>query len=223
MFDMDGTLLDLHFDNYFWQDFLPQAWARAKGIDQLEARDALHRKYTEVRGTLDWYCLDFWSEQLQLDITLLKHQVRHKISIRPKVPDLLARLRAHGKRLLLVTNAHPGSLELKLGQTGIGHYFDRAISSHALRLAKENQGFWTALMGMETYDPARTLLVDDSLPVLRQAAREGIRHLFAIHQPDSRQEPLQAAEFPQIIDFEHIMPPHPVPAGQPAVAPARED
>jgi len=206
MFDMDGTLLDLHFDNYFWQEFLPRAWARSRNMDAREASELLQGRYTELRGTLNWYCLDFWADELQLDITLLKHEVKHKIAIRPNVTDLLDRLRRLDKRVLLITNAHPDSLNLKLEHTGLGRYFHRTISSHQLQLAKENHGFWSALLKMEHYDPVRTLLIDDSLPVLQQARREGIRYLYGIHQPDSRQDPELIDEFPQIVDFEHIMP-----------------
>ncbi|MBL4821630.1 MAG: GMP/IMP nucleotidase [Gammaproteobacteria bacterium] len=208
MFDMDGTLLDLHFDNYFWQDFLPQVWSQAQGVDLRTAVAQLDQKYNDVRGTLNWYCLDFWTEQLSLDITSLKQEVRHKIAVRPNVISLLEKLRLHDKRILLITNAHPDSLKLKLEQTGIGGYFDRLISSHSLKLAKENHGFWSSLMKLEHYDPQRTLLIDDSLAVLQQAEREGIRYLYGIYQPDSQQAPLLMEEFPQIIDFEHILPPH---------------
>ena len=61
-------------------------------------------------------------------------------------------------------------------------------------------------MELEHYDPQRTMLIDDSLAVLRQADREGIRYLYGIYQPDSQQDPLLLEEYPQIIDFEHIMP-----------------
>ncbi|HNG60363.1 MAG TPA: haloacid dehalogenase, partial [Cellvibrionaceae bacterium] len=27
LLDMDGTLLDLHYDNYFWLEYLPRAFA----------------------------------------------------------------------------------------------------------------------------------------------------------------------------------------------------
>ena len=206
MFDMDGTLLDLHFDNYFWQSFLPDVWARAQGLDSESANATLQAMYAEQRGTLNWYCLDFWAKQLDLNIALLKQEVKHKIVIRPYVIDLLVKLRSLDKRILLITNAHPDSLNLKMQHTGIDRYFDNTISAHTLRLAKENQGFWTKLMELEHYQPERTMLVDDSLPVLRQAECEGIRYLYGIHQPDSQQAPLLLEDYPQIIDFQQIMP-----------------
>lgn len=215
MFDMDGTLLDLHFDNYFWQEFLPRVWAGSRGISQQQASATLHEMYAELRGTLNWYCLDFWAERLQLDLTLLKHEVKHKIAVRPNVIDLLVKLRELHKRVLLITNAHPKSLALKMEHTGIDRYFDSTVSSHVLHKAKENHGFWAALMELEHYDPQRTMLIDDSPAVLRQARREGIRYLYGIYQPDSQQDPLLPDEFPQIVDFEHILP-----AGHPTDLPA---
>jgi len=208
MFDMDGTLLDLHFDNYFWRQLVPRIWGQQTGLPPDEALSHLSDMYQQVSGTLDWYCLDFWAQELGLNITALKHEVRHKITIRPSVTELLENLGKFRKRILLITNAHPASLELKLEQTGIGKYFHNTISSHSLKLAKENHGFWEALMKIEHYDPEHTILIDDSLPVLRQARKEGIRYLYGIYQPDSSQDPLLKEEFPQIVDFEHIIPPH---------------
>ena len=206
MFDMDGTLLDLHFDNYFWQTLVPRSYAVARGVSEDAAREIMHCKYVEVWGTLDWYSLDYWEAELDLDIKHLKRSNPERIAIRPNVEKLLIALQQTDKRLLLITNAHPVAMDIKLNHTRIGDYFHNCISSHSLALAKENHGFWEALKQTETYDPERTLLFDDSLPVLRQARREGIKHLYAIKKPDSQRPDLALAEFPQIEDFEHILP-----------------
>lgn len=206
MFDMDGTLLDLHFDNYFWLKLVPEHYSERHGISVDEALEHIRLKYSEVHGTLDWYCIDYWVDELKLDIPQMKHTITHKITVRPNVERLLESLHAMGKRVLLITNAHPMSLELKMQHTGIGDLFHRRISSHSLQLAKENHGFWESLKSMEPYEPARTVLFDDNLNVLRQAQREGIAHLWAIKQPDSQQPAVEAAEFPQVEDFDQIIP-----------------
>lgn len=206
MFDMDGTLLDLHFDNYFWLRLVPRIYGQVHGVDEAEAVAVIRAKYEDVHGTLDWYCLDYWQHELKLDITDLKTSIRHKIRIRPNVEPMLATLQLSDKRLILITNAHPSSLKIKMEHTGIGDYFHQRISSHSLRLAKENHGFWETLQEVEPYKPERTVLFDDSLPVLRQARREGIKHLFGIKQPDSQGPSLEPSEFPQVEDFAHIMP-----------------
>ena len=206
MFDMDGTLLDLHFDNYFWQILVPKIYSDTHQVSLNEAEDFIVKKYEEVHGTLDWYCLDYWQEELALDITALKNSIKHKIQIRPNVEQVLQALQSSDKNILLITNAHPSSLELKMKHTGISNYFHRMISSHTLRLAKENHGFWEALKDMEHYNPETTVLFDDSLPVLRQAAREKIKYLFGTSKPDSKKPVVQTNEFPLIEDFGQLLP-----------------
>ena len=206
LFDMDGTLLDLNFDNYFWLQLVPQHYSEAHGVSFEAAREIITCKYAEVRGTLSWYCLDYWQQELSLDVSGLKSTVRHRIALRPNVEHFLGALRDHDKKLVLVTNAHPHSLALKMDQSGIASYFDQRVSSHELRLAKENHGFWERLQQLTHYEPDRTMLIDDSLPVLRQARREGIAHLFGIRTPDSQRPPLDHDEFPMIDDFASITP-----------------
>ncbi len=206
MFDMDGTLLDLHFDSYFWQTLLPRTYAKQNSLEHDEAMHIVTTTSEQVYGTLDWYCLDYWRDTLGIDITSLKQTITNKIQVRPNVEALLSELNSLGKRVLLVTNAHPHSLDLKMQHTSIAEFFHQRISSHQLDLAKENEGFWGRLQILEAFDPERTLLFDDSLPVLRQARREGIGHLFAIHQPDSERPGLEPAEFAQVHDFGDIMP-----------------
>lgn len=206
LFDMDGTVLDLHFDNYFWEEFVPTRYGELNCLSAKEASAFLMSRYASVKGTLDWYCMDFWSNCLALDIKALKHEVRHKIALRPNALSLLKLLRRNGKQIILVTNAHPNSLELKMHHTGIAEHFDYRISSHTLRLAKENPGFWPALRTKIDHEPQRSLLIDDSLPVLRRAQAEGIGHLRAIAKPDSQRQILaKHEEFIQIDDFADIM------------------
>lgn len=206
LFDMDGTLLDLHFDNYFWEHLVPQAWGEQLGIPAAEAWSKLSEQYRALHGQLDWYCIDYWTRTLRLDIRAMKENASDRIVIRPNVERLLTQLRQHQKKLVLVTNAHPDSLGLKMRKTGLSKHFHVTISSHDLGKAKENEGFWSTLREQTDFDPARTALFDDNLHVLRQARAEGIRHLYAIHQPDSQRAPLTPAEFPQIADFLDIMP-----------------
>ncbi|MDO9475105.1 MAG: GMP/IMP nucleotidase [Pseudohongiella sp.] len=208
LFDMDGTLLDLHFDNYFWETLVPERWGQRVGLSPEQAWKQLGEQYRSMHGQLDWYCIDFWSNKLGLDIQQLKEQHQHKIAVRPNVPELLQRLKAVNKKLFLVTNAHPGSLRLKMQTTGLQHHFHHVISSHTLGMAKENNGFWQKLKSHQHFEPQRSVLFDDNLHVLRQARREGIKHLFAIRQPDSQRPPLYSDEFVHIEDFADILPPN---------------
>ncbi|TQV77655.1 GMP/IMP nucleotidase [Exilibacterium tricleocarpae] len=207
LLDMDGTLLDLHFDNYFWLTHLPRRYAEAHGVDLDTAHRQLAAQYRAHEGTLQWYCLEHWSDFLKIDIVKLKHEVKDKIQVRPFVSDFLQRLQALDKKLILITNAHPQSLDIKLEITSIDRWLDMVISSHEFQEPKEAQAFWHQLQQREHFDKARTLFIDDTLRVLRSAERFGIAHLLCIHQPDSRSEHRQITEYPAIDHFDEIMPP----------------
>jgi putative hydrolase of the HAD superfamily len=206
LLDMDGTLLDLHFDNHFWQVYVPEKFAARHGLPQAEAHAECFRRYHAKAGTLAWYCVDYWSEQLELDIARLKEEVAHLIAVHPDVPEFLTAVRAAGKRVVLVTNAHRKSLNLKMDRTGLGVHFDAMHVSHEYGIAKEDPAFWGALQDKEPFDPGRALLVDDSLPVLRSAQTYGIAHLRAVLQPDTRQADKDVGEFHAIRHFREILP-----------------
>lgn len=207
LLDMDGTLLDLYYDNHFWLEHLPLRYAERHATTETAARARLVELFTAQRGTLNWYCIDFWSEQLELDIAALKRETRHLIAIRPHVEEFLARLHRSPRDVVLVTNAHRASLALKLERTGIDRWFDRIISSHDFRAPKEDQHFWQQLQLHHRFDRERTLLIDDSAPVLASAHRYGIKHLLTLLQPDSKQDRRARTDFPGILHFDEIMPP----------------
>ena len=204
--DMDGTLLDLYFDNHFWREHMPRRYAEYHGLDEAVARERLAQHYDRHAGTLNWYCIDFWSSELALDVVQLKEEVVHLIAVRPDVPAFLQALRASGRRVVMVTNAHPKSLGLKMRETRIDAWFDALISSHRLGLPKEHPDFWAALQAIEPFDPQRTLFVDDSLPVLESALAYGIAHLLAVCNPDSKQPHKDSGEFRGITSFAEVMP-----------------
>ena len=206
LLDMDGTLLDLHFDNHFWLEHLPARYAAIHQHDQQRARTELHNRFSRLQGSLNWYCIDYWSEQLGLDITELKREIRHLISIRPYVTDFLQQLKNGPQQVILVTNAHRHSLELKLEHTGIGQWFDQIVVSHDYRTPKEDTAFWQHLQRQHPFAPDRTLLIDDNSQVLRSAQAYGIRHLLTLLQPDSKQAARAPGEFPGILHFDEIMP-----------------
>jgi len=204
--DMDGTLLDLHFDNYFWLEHVPLRYGEKHGLNPGDARDALLSKYRSVEGTLQWYCIDYWSVELDLDITALKNEVSHKIAVQPHAERFLASVRESGRSLILLTNAHGRSVELKLRKTELGQYFDRLIISHDLGEPKESDAFWQLLRNYQPFKPERALLVDDNLSVLRAAAGSGIAWTIAVKRPDTTLVEKDTGEFPAIADFSEILP-----------------
>jgi putative hydrolase of the HAD superfamily len=203
---MDGTLLDLHYDNYFWQHYMPRRYAEIHCEDAGATHDRVNRQIELARGTLSWYCVDHWSEQLNLDIPALKREIQHMIRTRPHVEAFLERLHHSDKQLLLVTNAHRKALEIKLARTGIGRWFDAIVVSHDFKVPKEDIAFWHRLHATHPFDPQRTLLIDDTEPVLDAANRYGIHHLLTLLQPDSKSGKRLDTRFPGIHHFDEIMP-----------------
>ena len=206
LLDMDGTLLDLHYDNFFWLEHVPTRYAEAHGIEIELARTQLFARFARHSGTLNWYCTDFWSSELALDIIQLKQEILHLIAVRPDVPAFLNAVRSTGRRVVMVTNAHPKSLHLKMRETGLEQHFDALISSHQVGLPKEHPDFWNGLQSLEPFDAQHTLFVDDSLPVLRSAQAYGIAQLLAVCNPDSRQPHKDCGEFVAIRGFAEVMP-----------------
>ncbi len=207
LLDMDGTLLDLHFDNHFWLQRVPERYAALQGLSLAQARARLDADYADVAGTLNWYCLDYWQARLGLDIRALKQELSHKIRWRADSRAFLSALRHSGRRLYLFTNAHPDSLALKLRHTPLHHYLDGLISSHELGHPKEAQACWQALQQRLGFAPERTLFVDDSPRVLEAAARFGIRHRLGISHPDSQGPGQHLCGLPSVNHFAALGPP----------------
>lgn len=205
LLDMDGTILDLHFDNHFWLEHLPKRYSEEKAISFAQAKQELTGHYQKVEGTIAWYCLDYWAEQTQLPITELKREVQHLIQLRTDAHDFLVALKESGRDIVLVTNAHPQSLSLKIERTQLDRYFDTLYSTHEFGATKESQLLWQKLQQKHGFKAENTLFVDDSLPILRSAQRYGIEHLLAIANPDSKQQPRQITEFPAISDYQILI------------------
>lgn len=204
--DMDGTLLDLHFDNHFWREHVPMRFAQYNGLEIEAAREHLFPRFQSVEGTMEWYCVDYWSQELGMDIAELKREVDHLINIHPHVIDFLSATRDCGKRITLVTNAHSKSLSLKMQRTQLAEHFDAIICAHDIGLPKEEPEFWQKLQATEPFRKSATLLVDDSLPVLRSAQKYGIEHLLAVRKPDSQAADKDVEEFNAITNFSDILP-----------------
>ena len=204
--DMDGTLLDLNFDNYFWHEYVPLRFSQKHNINLDQAKQNLQSRYKSKAGTLDWYCTDYWTKELDLEIALLKQEISHRIQIFPKVKQFLGRLKKINKRVLLVTNAHRDSITIKMDFLQLESYFDKIISSHDYGYPKEDISFWDKLMECEPYEPERTLFIDDNTDVLSAAKESGIQYLISIKQPDSSKPEQDTLHYKAISNFAQIMP-----------------
>ncbi|GLR71442.1 GMP/IMP nucleotidase [Agaribacter marinus] len=188
LLDMDGTLLDLHFDNQFWLELIPQKLAIRSGKSIEICKQELEALYAKVHGQLEWYCLDYWAKTLDLDIVAAKQELKHLIEMRKDTIPFLVALRQSGRQVILVTNAHPESLRLKVEQTQLDQYVDMLISSHEFGVSKESQSFWQKLHNKLLFRPEHTLFVDDSERILDAASEYGIKYTLGITNPDSKKD-----------------------------------
>ncbi|UUO24234.1 GMP/IMP nucleotidase [Colwellia sp. M166] len=205
LLDMDGTILDLHFDNHFWLHHLPQRYSELHSVNLAEAKKLLLEHYQRVEGTIDWYCLDYWAEQTQLSITDLKREVQHLIQLRSDAHDFLCALKSSGRDIVLVTNAHPASLALKIERTQLDKYFDTLYSTHEFGVTKESQLLWQRLQEKHGFILENTLFVDDNITILNSAKKYGFEHLLAVANPDSQQDSRVINEYPAIIDYSEFL------------------
>ena len=209
LLDMDGTLLDLRYDDQFWEQFLPRAYAAHHGVDTETARSDVAARLKSAQGTLTWYNIDHWSDELGVNILQLKREYDGLIRYRPGTVDFLQRVKLRAIPTVLATNAHPALVEFKitaLHEQGLPFtsFFDAIVTSHQYQAAKESIEFWTALQNDQSFDPKSALLVDDNLAVLKAAATFGIGRCIAVDQPDLSKPPKAVTDYESVTSLNEI-------------------
>ena len=213
LLDMDGTILDLAYDNWFWRECLPARYAQHHGLSLENARTRLEPEFRAVMHTLPWYCTDHWSRITGLNVAALKRETRARVSVLPGALEFIHAVRASGRKLWLATNAHRDSWTVKLEQTALAHLFDEITCSHDYGAPKESLDFWNRLRAQHPFEPQRTLFVDDSLPVCRAAHDFGIGQVVALRHPDSTQPVRSISDFMAADRLVNLSPPHPLSGG----------
>ncbi|MDH3747691.1 MAG: GMP/IMP nucleotidase [Gammaproteobacteria bacterium] len=205
MLDMDGTILDLAFDNFMWLHHVPERYAADNNIELDEARTRLYSKFREMQGQLEWYCLDHWSDFLGLDIAGLHREQNHRIDYLPGAKGFLRAVQEYDIRILMVTNSHKDTLEIKDEVTGVTEHFDGIYSSHTFGVPKESQKFWEALQQKEGFDPATTLFIDDTAHVLDSAHEYGVSMLVEITHPDTSEPEREIGKYPSVKGLRELL------------------
>jgi 5'-nucleotidase len=202
---MDGTLLDKYFDDYFWEHLVPEKYAEIHNITFGRAKEELMKKYKVHEGTLNWTDLDFWSNQLDIDIPAMKEQIKHLIEVHPHVENFLKMLQKEKKKVFLVTNAHYKSIDLKFKKTLIGKYFDAVLTSFDTGYPKEDIKFWEVAEKRLKFDKGKTLFIDDTEEILKTAKKFGIKYILYKARANSKVKPGRSNDFMHIIDFDELL------------------
>jgi HAD superfamily hydrolase (TIGR01509 family) len=206
LLDMDGTLLDLHYDTHMWMHILPQRIAKRDQISAEHAKTRLFEQFENRPRTIDYYCMNFWSQHTKMNIMDLHREFADLIQFLPGAEEFLHHLRASSLTVRLVTNAHRDNLELKNALTGLADYVGEQISSLDFREPKESQLFWNSLMSSHPFNPQRTLLIDDNEDVLDAAAKFGIVHLLSVKKPDSHRPAKHGSKYPAFSEYTQLLP-----------------
>lgn len=203
--DMDGTILDKFYDDYFWEIYVPQKYAEKEGISFEKAQKILFSMYKAEEGTLNWTDIDFWSDRTGLDIFKLKKEISHLITAHPDSEEFLRVISSNGKKVFLVTNAHNKVVQLKLNVTGFDKYFHGSFTSFDMGYPKERVEFWEKLKKLLLFDPEYTVFVDDTEEVLHSAKLSGIKLPILRAISNSRALPKKSDNFFTIMSFQEIL------------------
>ena len=205
LLDMDGTLLDLHYDATFWLNNVHSIVANLTGEPEHAIQERFHRELKKHEGTLAWYCTDYWADFFGIDLIEAKQQLAHLIRFRPHAEQFLNVLKSLPLRTLIATNAHPDVIQLKLNVVPLEDMVDGIVSSHQYGVAKEHPDFWRALFDEYAINPDRALFMDDSSKVLDAADRAGVREVVEIRHPNLS-EPPRSTWKQGIDDFDVLFP-----------------
>jgi len=205
LLDMDGTLLDLYFDDYFWGHLVPEKYAEKHDMSFGSAKEYLYKTYKSHEKTLNWCDIDFWSSELKLDIPALKEQIRHLIEVHPHVIEFLTLMKKQKKKIYLLTNAHYKTVKIKFRKTQIGEYFDDVLCSFNVGHPKEDIAFWEKAQKRLKFDKEHSLFIDDTEDVMKTAREYGIKYLLFKAHASSKLEPKITQEFLAIHDFRELM------------------
>jgi len=175
LIDMDGVILDNAYDNDFWQNQIPEVIADNKGIAFDDAKRLAIQIFNYKKNTKDWYDVDYWSNMLDIDIEAQKRSEKSfsRISLYDGVIDTLSVLKNKTK-MILITNAHRKTLNIKLEKYNLNPYFDEMVCAHELNYVKEDIQLWYMLRSKYRLDYEKTLLVEDTINNINVGLSAGI-------------------------------------------------
>ena len=173
--DMDGVILDNAYDNDFWQNQIPEVIADSKGIAFDDAKRLAIQIFNYKKNTKDWYDVDYWSNMLNIDIEAEKRSEKSfsRISLYDGVIDTLSVLKNKTK-MILITNAHRKTLNIKLEKYNLTPYFDEMVCAHELNYVKEDIQLWYMLRSKYRLDYEKTFLVEDTINNINVGLSAGI-------------------------------------------------
>ena len=97
LLDMDGTLLDLNYDNYVWNTLVPQAYAEQNNLSADTAKETLFQHMMSIKGTIEFYSFEYWTQHCNFDnkqLVSIHQQAAQLIQYRSGVITFLRRAKS---------------------------------------------------------------------------------------------------------------------------------
>lgn len=198
LLDMDGTLLDRHFDNFFFEEELPRRYAVLHGLSFDDARDRLMAMYRSVEGELAWTDLHYWTGRVGINVVAMHRELDHMIGYLHGAESFLGELKRRGKRITIVTNAHRAGVDVKTAKTGLDRRVDRIVDAFEVGYLKMRPEYWPTCQRLVGFDPKRSLYVDDDEGCLVAAEQFGIGQIIHSSKSSSQLPATSSMKFNSI-------------------------
>ena len=94
-FDVVGTLIDFHYEDYVWKEAIPQLIARKRHIAFEEAKDYVLMEYDRIgKNDIRWFLPEYWFKHFNLVEGPMEVFRSHidKVRFYPEVPSVLRNL-----------------------------------------------------------------------------------------------------------------------------------
>ena len=107
-FDVDGTLVDLEYNDLIWFKEIPELVAKKKKISFEKSLKFVHEEYAKLgEHNLNWYDINYWISYFGIEISPDKifEKYEPQVKIYPEVIPLLEELKK--KYILIVITAMP--------------------------------------------------------------------------------------------------------------------
>lgn len=205
LLDMDGTLLDRHFDNFFFEEELPRRYALLHRLSFEESRDRLMAMYRSVEGELAWTDLNYWTRRIGIDVVAMHKELDHMIGFLPGAEEFLRHLRQLGKKVTIVTNAHSTGVSVKAAKTGLDRHVDRIVDAFEVGYLKMRPEYWPTCQRLLGFDPSRSLFMDDDEGCLTAAKEFGVVHLVHSAKSSSQLPAAPLSQFFSVTGFAPLL------------------
>ena len=205
LLDMDGTLLDRHFEDFFWDELVPRRYATKHRLPLAAAKEKLKTIYQSKLNTVYWGDIAYWEKRLDLRLWGLRYQTQHLVRMHPHTMRFLKFLKQRKKKVYLVTAALRADVDFKLSTNAIGCYFDGIFSEFEIGASKKSVVFWEKLQRLIGFKKNSTMVADDEASVLKAAKKYGIKWIVLKKTFSSKKEPRASDEFISVRHFDDIL------------------